>query len=420
MGKFLSRIFIGALVSFYLFPTGFYFLPAGVNTKMVAAVIGAVAFVLECVPKGGIPTTKQMLGTVSIALFFSFICFYSTDYNRTDDYSYATYIVSFFVWLSAAYGVGKVIRLEHGRFDFTLLTYYLAGVCFAQCVLALMIDEIEPFKNIVDTYIRQGQEFMDEIDRLYGIGASLDPAGIRFSVVLILISVLLCHSDYVRSRKKVISALVISFFVIAVVGNMIARTTSVGALMALGYFVMFSGILSLTLKGRYFKFYFIFSTLLIAAVIVSAILYNVDETFHKHLRFAFEGFFSWVETGEWSTSSTDKLNTMWIWPEDTKTWLIGSGIFGHFIYSTDIGYCRFILYCGIIGFSSFALFFIYNAVSFWRRNREIKWLFIFLLALTFIIWLKVATDIFFIYALFYSLDSFDLSYRNRMFNVDRK
>ena len=45
------------------------------------------------------------------------------------------------------------------------------------------------------------------------------------------------------------------------------------------------------------------------------------------MRFAFEGFFNWVEKGEWSTSSTEKLNReMWIWPNDQRTWLIGSGL----------------------------------------------------------------------------------------------
>ncbi|MDR1682961.1 MAG: hypothetical protein LBS25_06205 [Candidatus Symbiothrix sp.] len=376
---------------------------------MIIVIIGAVFFVLDCIPKGGIPITRQIMGATAIAAIFSFICFYSTDYNRTDDYTYATYVVSFFVWLSAAYGIGKIIRFEHGKFDFTVLIYYLAGVCFVQCALALMIDEIPLVKNVVTTYIWNNANFYTEIDRLYGIGAALDPAGVRFAVVLILVAALLCHSDYVRSKKKIITQLMIAFFTISLIGNMISRTTITGVVMALVYFVMYSGIISLRLKGRYFKFYFIFSTVLVTAIIVSTILYNVNSAFHDHLRFGFEGFFNWTETGEWSTNSTDKLDReMWIWPTDTKTWVIGSGLFGLFIYNTDVGYCRFILYCGIIGFSSFAWLFIYSAVSFWRRSKEIRWVFLFLLALAFVIWIKVATDIFFIFALFYCLDHLDI------------
>ena len=95
---------------------------------------------------------------------------------------------------------------------------------------------------------------------------------------------------------------------------------------------------------------------------------------------------------------------MWIWPENLKGWLIGTGLFANFVYSTDIGYCRFILYCGLIGFGTFIAFFVYNAWVFACKFPFFRFLSFFLLALSFIIWMKVATDLFFIYALFYCLD----------------
>ncbi len=133
-----------------------------------------------------------------------------------------------------------------------------------------------------------------------------------------------------------------------------------------------------------------------------------------------KAFFNWVEKGEWSTGSTDKLNReMWIWPEDQKTWLIGSGLFGLFVYNTDVGYCRFILYCGLIGFSVFAFLFVYLGLFFSYKVPKYRLLFLIFIALTFVIWLKVATDIFFIYALFFCLDQFvtipedkEISYEN--------
>lgn len=100
---------------------------------------------------------------------------------------------------------------------------------------------------------------------------------------------------------------------------------------------------------------------------------------------------------------------MWVWPTDTKSWIIGTGLFDGWVYSTDIGYCRFILYCGVIGFGVFALFFIYNALIFAQRYREYNTLFLALLLLTFIIWIKVATDIFIIYALLYCMNYYKRS-----------
>jgi hypothetical protein len=397
-------IFVGVIVSLYYFPIGLSFLPEALNTKMILGMIGAVLFFFDSVKTKRFGATMDMLGATGFALLFSYICYFSTDINYTNDYSYATYFVSFFVWLGGAYSVIYLIRNIHGETNFRLLTTYLAAVCTVQCILALMIDRIKPFKNLVDTYINQGQDFLNETNRLYGIGAALDSAGVRFSIVLILIAAVLSKDNTIRSDRKYMIGLLIAFFMISVVGNMISRTTSVGMAMGFVYLIWSTGILRLVIKVENLKFFTVFIIMLTIIAGVSVYLYNADESFHHNLRFAFEGFFNWMETGEWKTASTDKLNTqMWIWPQDTKSWLIGTGIFGFFVYSTDIGYCRFILYCGLIGFSVFALFFVYNAVVFARKVKRYRWTFLLLMALSFIVWLKVATDIFLIYALFYCL-----------------
>src|SRR5690606_25071361 len=116
----------------------------------------------------------------------------------------------------------------------------------------------------------------------------------------------------------------------------------------------------------------------------------------------------WIEKGEWTTSSTEKLNSeMWIWPNsnDLKTWLIGKALFSDWhAVGTDIGYCRFIFYNGLTGLVTFSLFFIYNAWVCLLKFPAYKIFFLLLLTLGFIIWFKVSTDLFIIYALFYCLD----------------
>ena len=81
---------------------------------------------------------------------------------------------------------------------------------------------------------------------------------------------------------------------------------------------------------------------------VSAILYNSSPAFHEDLRFGFEGFFNWIETGSFTTVSTTELQTMWIWPTTPQGWIIGEGRVGVFETGSDIGYCNYILYCGLI------------------------------------------------------------------------
>lgn len=66
-----------------------------------------------------------------------------------------------------------VIRAFHGKATLNLLIAYSAFVCVSQCILAILIDRFSAFRALVDTYISQGQEFFQEVGRLYGIGAGI-------------------------------------------------------------------------------------------------------------------------------------------------------------------------------------------------------------------------------------------------------
>ncbi len=419
MFKIISYIFIAVIVSFYFFPISFTFLPASLNTKMMLGVLGIGFVGLNWLKTQNLTVSRGLLISIIISLLFSFICYYSTDLNNTTDYSYASYIVSFSVWFFGAFAVCYIIRIVHEIASLRILTNYLAAVCFFQCVAALMIDNIPAFKLLVDSIVNQGQDFFDEVNRLYGIGAALDSAGVRFSLVLVLITSSLNNSIKTRENSWYIAMLLIAFFTISVIGNAIARTTILGVSSSLIYFFVGSGLFRSIVKMESIKLGILFGFLLVVAIFISVYLYNNNKEFYEQMRFAFEGFFNWIEHGEWRTGSTDKLNReMWIWPEDQKTWLIGSGKFGLYEFSTDIGYCRFILYCGLIGFSVFALLFVFNALYFMNRYQKYWMMFLIFLVLTFIFWVKVATDIFFIYALFYCLDTFSDEEENEVEELD--
>lgn len=328
--------------------------------------------------------------------------------NGTDDDTYATYWISFATWLGGAYAVCYFIRQRHHRIDLELLTRYMECVCIAQCVIALMIDNIPIVKRIVDSLIVGGPEFYDSINRMYGFGAALDSGGVVFSVVLVLIAHQIAQWRNQEENKKYLTNYLIAFIIITVIGNMIARTTTVGAIIGLGY-ILFSYVRIQRggyISGQNLRFYGILAILVFAAVFISISLYNSSPIFRDNLRFAFEGFFNWAETGEFSTGSTDKLNAvMWIWPEDTRSWIIGTGLFGDYVYSTDIGYCRFTLYCGLVGLVIFSIYFLFNHLSIRSKFRHSNLLALCFIVLTFTIWLKVATDIFFIDALLFCIDN---------------
>ncbi|WP_316740801.1 hypothetical protein [Pedobacter antarcticus] len=405
MGHILKIFAIGLVVSLFYFSFGFTFLPSGINTKMILALFGLLTASYHAIQNRSLKVSRPLLGAVGFVILFSIICFVSVDYHHTNDFSYATYFVSFAVWIFSAYTVCTLVRWGHGTVNISLIAFHLTGACFVQCILALLIDSSPDFQIWVNRYIDQGQDFLLEVNRLYGIGASLDNAGVRFSIVLIMIAGVLSNEEAVRNSRLKIVMLLTGFFTIIVIGNMMSRTTSIGTGLALLYFMWNTGIFRMVIKSDFFKFHFIFGFMFVLALLVTAYFYQVDSVFHDQIRFAFEGFFNWIEKGEWRTDSTDKLNNnMWVWPTDLNTWIIGTGLFDNWIFGTDIGYCRFILYCGLTGFSVFALFFVYNAAVFATKYRQYRGMFFFFLVLTFIIWIKVSTDIFLIYALFYCMD----------------
>lgn len=403
--RYIGSFIIAFAVSGYFFPVAFTFLPPSITTKIILGGLGILIYISDRLNSRRLDVSGGFLTSTILAIIFSIICFFAVDYNGTSDYSYATYIFSFLLWIAGAYGVGSLIKLRHGEFNIPLLTSYLAGVSIFQCIIAIVIDKNESVKNFVDLIFYKESSFIEDVNRLYGIGAALDPAGVRFSTILILISFVLVTDEFVKRSRGMIIYYLLSFIITAVIGNMISRTTTTGLLFALFVLVVYSGILHLVIKRTNVKLYTTFIVVIGIGVVASTLLYNSDPYFHDLLRFGFEGFFNWVETGEWSTGSTDKLNAvMWVWPQTMEAWVIGTGLFEGWVYSTDIGYCRFILYCGLIGFSSFVVFFAYNAYYFYRHIREYKYLFILLFLLAFVIWIKVSTDIFFVFALFYWMD----------------
>lgn len=399
------------VMSCYFFPFEFTFLPDGLNTKIMLAMLAFPLLGIHFLIEKSITIHRELLIAIIFAMIFSVIGYISMDINNSKDTSYANYIISFSTWLLGAYSVCVIIRGVHGYLDFELLFNYLIVVCVIQCFLALLIDYNSSVKLWVDTYISQAPvadvEFLNRVDRLYGVGAAVDVAGTRFSIVLVGLVAVLNTLRKKKSKLLQITLYWVAFVLIAVVGNMISRTTVVGVALAFGYMVFTSNFLKESWGVYKISYNVAIVSVTLILVLVVVYFYQNDLEVREQLRFAFEGFFNWVEEGKWYTGSTDRLNSvMWIWPEssDVKTWLIGKATFDNWhAVGTDIGYCRFVFYSGLLGLITFSVFFIYNA---WACNKMVPGyplFFCFLLALTFIIWLKVATDLFIIYALFYSL-----------------
>ena len=402
------------VTSFFFFPFEFTFLP-GINTKMLLAAMGLVLFVARAAASRSASLDKDFFVLIVFASIVSLSGIISVVYNATTDLSYASYVVSFFVWMGGAYFVVSSIRFLHGKVTPLMVINYLAAICVVQCVIALLISRNPLVKDFVDSFLG-GYGFMGKLEnRMYGIGCALDVAGLKFSCVLVAISFVVMNG--LCQPKLQTTIYWIAYLVIAVVGNMIGRTTSVGVVVSLIYILVHC----IFYGYREFLKSHVLPLLLLMVVLLPLLiyLYNNSPKTREDLRFGFEGFFSLAETGRWETNSNNRLSDMFVLPDNPKTWIIGDGYFDNpysdpnfngdnpteFYKGTDVGYLRFIYYFGVIGLISFVVFFL---VAFWEcasRHRKYAILFLMILTINYIVWVKVSSDIFLIFSLFLCIPS---------------
>lgn len=407
------------ITSFYFFPFEFVFLP-GINTKMAMAAVGLVLLGVRMAQSRSAVLNKDFFTLSLWALGVSLAGFVALVYNDTNDFTYASYIMSMWVWTGAAYVLVELIGKLHGKISVELVAHYLIAVCILQCILALLIDRIPAFEQAVNGVV-SGLGFVEldtlnKTERLYGIGASLDVAGTRFSAVLVMIAFLVTRLD-TSKRNIYLPLYIISVFIIGVVGNMMSRTTTVGLILFIAYLVYNSRIYIFKITPEVRKIFEWFAGSLLVLIPILIYLYHTDMDVRNNLRFAFEGFFSLAEEGRWNVHSNEILKNMYVFPDNLKTWIIGDGYFENPYYSdsepyyvgpkmggyymgTDVGYLRFIFYFGVIGLFMFSYFMWLSGRVCMQKFKKEKALFVLLLMVHFIVWLKVATDIFLVFALF--------------------
>lgn len=417
MWKYLQILFGIILTSFYFFPFTFTFLPT-VNTKMALAVIGLVMLGLQLGRSQSARFNKDIVTISACAMIMSFASFIAITLNETRDYGYVWYFISMWVWLSAAYVAVSYIRMVHGYVSVDLVCNYLIAVCVFQCVSALIIDIVPVVQEaVIQTISGLGtteMALMENSGRLFGFGAALDPAGSRFAAVLVITSFVVLNKAKAIHNNHLMWY-VLAFLFIAVIGNMIARTTIVGVIIGFAYILCSLNLHKFSFDKSSWHIVMLFIGVLVVAVPAIVILYNKNEAFHDHIRFAFEGFFSLVEKGRWEVRSNDILKNMIVFPDTLKTWLIGDGYivdptgvdpyytgpsFQGYYMQTDIGYLRFLFYGGLPCVLAM-IFVIWQAGRIcMKKHMNYRAMFWLLMIVNYVVWLKGATDIFLVFALF--------------------
>lgn len=411
--KILCVIITIIATSCYFFPFSFPFFQIA-NTKMILAVFALAILIVKVAKDRNGRINKDFFVISLFAGGVSLASLISMTLNDTPDSTYLTYIISMWVWLGGAYTVVSLIKAVHGKVSVEIVCYYLITVCTMQCILAIIIDNYPLVRIFVDS-VDSGAHFYLAKDRLYGIGCALDVAGGRFAAVLIMIAFLLLNISKQKTDHLKLFLLLVSFVIIAVIGNMIGRTTTVGLILSI--FIIVSGLL-INHGVELIKLRNWILGLGLVAIGIFVYLYNTNQYWHDYLEFGFEGFFSLAESGRWEVHSNEMLQEGFIFPDNIRGWLIGDGYFGDtniidpyyvgptwygFYKGTDAGYSRFLFYFGLVGLIAFSAFFVKVCQVCMRALPQYKYMFLAILCLNFLIWIKVSTDIFIVFAPFLCL-----------------
>lgn len=414
--KIVQVLLTLVLTSFFFFPFYPTFLPT-VNTKMMLAAMGGILLLMKLARNRSAQIDKGIFSVSLWAALVSLASLISMVLNNTPDDSYLGYVVSMWVWLAAAYFVVNVIKFTHGTVTVENVCAYLISVGVLQCFLAIAIDTIPAVKMVVDS-ILDGEGFMGKNEnRLYGLGCALDVAGTRFSTLLVMIAFLLPKAAQKEKGEFYITLLLAAFCVITSIGSVIGRTTIVGVGLSLVYLFY-----TCYLKRDISEYARIKLTGWVVggmcvSIIVAVGLYNFSPQWQNYFRFGFEGFFSLAENGHWEVRSTNQLAAQFIFPDNAWTWLIGDGhmapttidpyyvgkVWTGFYKGTDVGYSRFLFYFGLTGLITFSFFFVKVCQVCASKIKPYRDMFIIFLLINFIVWLKVSTDIFLVFAPFLCL-----------------
>lgn len=413
MIRYLGIVLAIILTSFAIFPIQLVWFP-GLTLKTAMASLGLVMMFVNFARQRHPVLDSGFLLVAIWAAAVSFMSFVSITYNDTNDNSFTGYFISMLVWVCAAYVAVSAIKVVHGTVSVKLVANYLIAMCVTQCVLAFVISQVPFIEKLVNSVFLTGAEEMTK-GRLYGIGAGLDIAGLRFMAVLTVIIYMVTHLSE-EEEKKYSLLYIAAFFIIALIGNMISRSTILGVFISLAYLIVisFSGERNTSVIKRIWKKLLL---LMVTLVLGAIVLYQTNSSFRNSMHFGFEGFFSLYEKGRWEVSSNKGLIYMleYIKPKETKTWIIGDGYcdtplhdpyytgphaYGGYYMGTDVGYMRFIFYFGILGTLVFMGYFYQVAYVCGRYFTKYKDMFFLILLCNYIGWIKVSTDIFCVFALF--------------------
>lgn len=396
--RFVGFVF---LLFFYLYVPEIIFMP--VSLRLIFGALGLILYFVRLINKyknvsDDVSLNKDLLlfwsGTLSFLLLATFVVFIN---GSGDAKVISEIVVRFCMLFGGAYFLTWYIKQFYRELDYQVILKAYVTVLALQCIIGVLTFTNPVIKDLFESIQKPNEANIRNkvgVMRMSGFGLTFFGAGLDCGIALMAIAHLVRQNAYKLMQLTYWAFL---FLFIMAVGTFMARTTLIGGLLAFGYLM-----LPASNSGKNFKFASItLVTIILIASYTIPIMLN-SEKYGMVIRFAFEAFFNYTEYGSLETESSNDLQTMYRFPEEFKTYLIGDGwlnhpeIEGYYYMQTDVGYLR-LIYFGGIGYCLLWFIFHYlmlNRIVMNLNVKEVKWFALTLFAFLVIVNVKGLADFF--------------------------
>lgn len=399
-----AKILLIILVLLYIYHISFNPLPYAARSRLLLVPVGLMLFFVA----KPIAVSKVALKVFFVIISAILPIIITSIVNTVLDIWFIQNIVLSTLFFISSYGVIKLILIAY-KDSFTedvVVKYIVASVTFHNflAVLGFLVPTLGSVMMAMQNQDENANAVLTSIiefqSRIIGLGiGNFFTGGIVSSL-----GIMCCAYLISTEKRKIIGVGYIALFLfLSISGLFIARTSIVGILLSLcmlffPVFVIKSGWRIKVLISRENRMLFIF---IIIILILLLFLFLESSGLMQSSAFthAFELFLNFSSAEGASTSSTDHMMDMYIFPEDIKTWVLGDGRFsdnGGYYMGTDVGYLRLIYYYGIFGMLFFFGQQVYVArkiVKYSTFNLRFKLLFFLMIGFILIINLKGIGDI---------------------------
>ena len=300
---------------------------------------------------------KALIASLTLLLVVAIM---STLVNGYFDPHFYKYPIQIFISLCSAYFYLYLLSRVNNNCCLSekQLMFFFVAACVVQSVTAVMFFLHQQTRDVALSLIKVSELSAEAIEgngnldvrRLIGFGAAWFSAGTVFSIAILNAFILINKANSITNLIK----LFFSAVFILVVGSMIARTTFVGAALAIFYILFTKG----DLKNKIVVFQ-IMAVLTVLLFFIYVTYLENDPVFELAFQRAFSLFYDYQSTGELSGLSEymEKL-----YPDNIETWIIGDGKMADpknpetaYYMNVDIGVSRVIFGIGVTGLIIYSL-----------------------------------------------------------------